>query len=412
MTPSEKLVYDLCSRSAFSLWSYASPRRPDGRELCDVLVVFEKHIIIFSVKEIALKDTKDPSVAAERWTRKAIDESIKQLSGAQRELNAMVKVVRQDGSDGISLPPIDARQVHLVAVAAGGNRRIPYSGGVKEAGYVHVIDEFALREILGELDTILDFARYLEAKESFRGTVLCSGGEEELLAIYLQRGRQLPDELHLLIAEEGCWAHLCKSPEFVARKAEDLVSRWWDETIETLIHNFELSDEGGPSLTEREILVRTMAAEDRFQRRILSSAIVNWLNQRSAGARTMVSPSGVAYVFCTYPRDYDRKTREANIALRCFVTRSPSVTGCPTVVGIATEIYDPSGFSLDAVYFHLPEWTDEDELKAQETREKFAILNNPTKKMRAFQEYPTAVQAIQQKRNKNAEKRKRRNGRK
>src|SRR5688572_10836216 len=122
MTPSEQLVLDLCTRSALSLWSYANPRRCDGRELCDVLVVFDDRIIVFSVKEITLNETKDPEVAAQRWLRAAVDASIRQLVGAQRELASMTIVVRHDGHPGIELPPPDRRRVHLVAVAVGGKR--------------------------------------------------------------------------------------------------------------------------------------------------------------------------------------------------------------------------------------------------------------------------------------------------
>lgn len=409
MTPSEQLVFDLCKRSALSLWNYANPRRPDGRELCDILVAFGKHIVVFSVKEIALKESKDPSVAAKRWTRKAIDESIGQLMGAKRELKTMAKVVRQDGSEGIQLPTVDARELHLVAIAAGSKRQIPYSSGVIDSEYVHVFDELALQAILSELDAISDFVNYLDATESLRGTVVCSGGEEDLLALYIQNGRQFPKGPHLIITEEGAWAQLSNKPECIARKKEDHVSYWWDSTIETLIRDCESTPEVGPTLTELETVVRTMAAENRFQRRMLSEAIVNWVHQRQAGARTMVSPSGVAYVFATYSRDFDREARRTSLRWRCFVARSPSVTGCSTVLGIATETYDPSGFSLDAVYLHLPEWTEEDEQKAQEAREKFGFMNAPTVKRASFQEFPSVPPSKM--RNKNAAKRERQKGR-
>ena len=120
MTPSEQLVFELCKQSFLSMWSYANPRRPDGRELCDALVVFGNRIVIFSVKEIALKQHHDPAIAGQRWVRKAVDESRAQLLGARREIAAMNHVVRSDGTAGVALPPADQRRVHLVAVAAGG----------------------------------------------------------------------------------------------------------------------------------------------------------------------------------------------------------------------------------------------------------------------------------------------------
>ena len=79
----------------------------------------------------------------------AIDESVGQLAGAHREVGRMSQVVRHDGSHGIDLPPPGARRIHLVAVAAGGKRRVPFAGGSAEGGhYVHAMEAEALNEIV------------------------------------------------------------------------------------------------------------------------------------------------------------------------------------------------------------------------------------------------------------------------
>lgn len=54
LTFSEALVERLCHQSFLSLWSYANPRAGAGKELCDLLVVCEPDLVIFSVKEIGL----------------------------------------------------------------------------------------------------------------------------------------------------------------------------------------------------------------------------------------------------------------------------------------------------------------------------------------------------------------------
>lgn len=110
MTPSETLVFDLCRRSFLSLWSYSSPQRPDGRELCNALMVFGARVVVFSVKDIAFNDGADPEVAAKRWTRKAIDESVGQLRSARCEFARMNRVVRSDGSSGVDLPAVEQRR--------------------------------------------------------------------------------------------------------------------------------------------------------------------------------------------------------------------------------------------------------------------------------------------------------------
>jgi len=52
MNRSEKFTYQLCKESFLSLWSYATPKLENGKELCDVLVAFGAQIMIVSVKDI------------------------------------------------------------------------------------------------------------------------------------------------------------------------------------------------------------------------------------------------------------------------------------------------------------------------------------------------------------------------
>ncbi len=389
MTPSEQLVFELCKQSFLSMWSYANPRRPDGRELCDALVVFGNRIVIFSVKEIALKQHHDPAIAGQRWVRKAVDDSRAQLLGARREIAAMRHVVRSDGTAGVALPSADQRRVHLLAVAAGGKREVPFAGGLSGDAYAHVVDEIALRELLGELDTASDFIDYLDAKESFAGTIVCEG-EENLLAVYLHRGRRFP-EMHLLFVEHGSWSELREKPEFAARRAEDRVSYWWDKLVETFIADYGVFGEQGPSPSDHERVVRVMAAENRLSRRILSAACLEWLAKRQPGARTVRSPSGVTYVFGTYPPDWTREHRIAEIGARCFVARGHEGSG-PIVIGLATETYDPRGYSFDAFYLDMPIWTDDDDAKAEEARRLFGIYVDVSVMDRRIDEFPSAAE--------------------
>jgi hypothetical protein len=82
VTESEELVYRLCTKSFLSLWSYPNPRGKRGKELCDILVVCEPDIIIFSVKEAAFKDTGN-KVAWERRREK---------TALGKELNVLASV--------------------------------------------------------------------------------------------------------------------------------------------------------------------------------------------------------------------------------------------------------------------------------------------------------------------------------
>ena len=79
----EKTLSDLCDLAFLKLWSFPNPYKEPGKELCDVLVVFDNNIIIFSVKNIKYNENKGLA-GWQRWKRKAIDESITQINGAEK----------------------------------------------------------------------------------------------------------------------------------------------------------------------------------------------------------------------------------------------------------------------------------------------------------------------------------------
>src|SRR5215211_3226287 len=89
-THAERYLKRLCDRSFLSLWSYPSIYRDQGnpgkkgagKEVCDLLVVFENHVIIFSDKDCEFPGSGDLDLDWSRWFRRAITASAKQLWGA------------------------------------------------------------------------------------------------------------------------------------------------------------------------------------------------------------------------------------------------------------------------------------------------------------------------------------------
>ncbi len=75
VTPTEKLLAELCERSFLKLWSYPNPVKDDKDELCDLLAVFENHVFIFFDREnqTLCNEDNDPLVNWNRWKRKVID---------------------------------------------------------------------------------------------------------------------------------------------------------------------------------------------------------------------------------------------------------------------------------------------------------------------------------------------------
>jgi hypothetical protein len=142
MNPAEEMVYRLCRKSFLSLWSYMNPRQKiNGKELCDVLVVCDPHVVIFSVKHIGLRQCGDPAINAERWKRRAVHESVAQLHGADRKIKTTKCVVRNENSLGVPLPLLTEMRLHRVAIALGGMGLVGMGYGHFEKGFVHVFDE-------------------------------------------------------------------------------------------------------------------------------------------------------------------------------------------------------------------------------------------------------------------------------
>ena len=90
VTPSERYLASVADKSFLNLWSYPTPFRDqqksdqgDGKELCDLLVVCGRYIVIFSEKTIAWPNG-DLILAWSRWAKRAVRDSAKQAKGAER----------------------------------------------------------------------------------------------------------------------------------------------------------------------------------------------------------------------------------------------------------------------------------------------------------------------------------------
>ncbi len=366
LTPSEQLTHSLCTSSFLSLWCYNNPRGKKGKELCDVLVVCNPDVVIFSVKDIALADADDPDQIA-RWRRRAIDDSIKQLNGAERWLQQADCVVQADGSIGVSLPPLSMRRTHRIAVACGSRAALSISSGFENERFTHVFTEDDLIIVLEELDTITDFVGYLAAKEKFIGggaRIISEGAEPDLLAMYLGQGRSFPDGPDMLVIGQGCWESLQEDEAFGARKESDAVSYQWDDLIESLADDrgHDASDHGRPT-TEREQIIRQMAREDRFCRRVLADSLRDFFAAAKSGntrARIALSPALTSprnlYVFVRYRNNEKRKLRIAELFARCLIALNKVDDPPERVLGIGFgELRPKMGSENDLVLVDISE---------------------------------------------------------
>lgn len=372
LTRSEEFVAWLCQRAFLRLWTHPTPVGKNGKELCDCLIVCGAHIVIVSVKEIEYKDAGDQTGWL-RWHKAAVEESAKQIWGAERWLQRSNRVFRSDGRE-IALPPESERKYHRLSISLGGRGEVPIRWGDLGHGFVHVLDEHSVTKAFRELDTVTDFVTYLAAVEGLfdKGIrpVLSGAGYEDLLALYVRAGPtfgltdkdgRTPDRV---ILTEGIWKALIASREYIERTADLRSSYAWDRLIEYFVDDLltdGMFDMHSKQVTKDELALVAMALQPRAHRANLADAFLQFLGPEGSriASRVVVAANSTAFVFVSGDSS-DRDYRAKHLALRCFVVRGRS--GATTVVGIATDRPEQGkiGYSSDILYLHMPTWTAED----------------------------------------------------
>lgn len=396
MTPSEELVANLSQRSFLSLWSFPNPQgKNSSKELCDLLVVCAPHVIIFSVKEIKPYEGTDYEVGHQRWQRKAIDESIKQIFGAEKQIRKSTRILTKDGQHSIEIPDQSAIKIHRIAVAIGGEGKYGLKFGDEGKGFVHTFDKIALEIVLTELDTITDFIDYVEKKEKYfsQRNIHLFEGEEDLLGFYIAHQREFPEEYDGLLLEPDIWENFKGSPEYAYREEKNKLSYFWDGIIEGISRdalNENLLNQ--PEITDIEKALRVLTLENRFNRRILSETFLEFLGykaERKSKARIVESPRGVVYVF--YAESGNRRQdRVVELSLRSLVARK-NIGSHKIVIGIATEPYLPSvkGRSYDIIYLDIPKIDSEWKKEIEKMQEELGYFKSPAYSNVRKDEFPS-----------------------
>ncbi len=360
MNLSEEFIYNLTKKSFLSLWTYPNPIRKKNKELCDILIFSHPHIIIISVKEILPTDSGDFEVDWERWKKTALEKSFKQIYGAERFLESVDYLITPDTSHKFELPDRNERKYHRIAIAIGGEERMPLMWGDMGKGFIHVFDKISSDIIISELDTITDFVKYLTRKEELYENygydkIIITGSEEDLLAQYLGNSESFDTKYTKIFLDVGLWDGYINNESNKKWKEDIKGSYAWDNIIEQLIKDYKqnrmLSD---INYSEFELVMRTMAKESRENRIILSKEFVDFFNKPNIRSRPVASYSGISYVFLTTKRNEDRKDRKIELIGRCMIVRV-LIPESDTVIGIATEKNDGErGFSLDVAYLYRP----------------------------------------------------------
>ena len=385
----EQFLHTLAVKSFFTDWCYPNPHWPDGKELCDLLVVFDNVVIIWQVKDLKLDNDG-------RYRNSEVEKNIRQLAGARRKLfDLKVPIDLNNPRRGSErFDPTQITDIYLISALLGdGEAESSLVESLKQHT-VHVFSREFTEIALRELDTISDFTFYLRTKEKFiheyKGNLLIQGGEQELLAYYLSHNRSFEQLLSsaFILINEGHWDGLQGHPQYLARQEANKVSYGWDFMIDR-------AHEGGTAEYER--IARELARPNRFVRRSLAQAFYDGMvRAHRAGPeglrRIMFERKGqlsrgTTYCFLFVDEAQPREDRYSMLQATCIVARG-TIRENVCVIGIATEQRIAPTGSYDFLFLDLPEWTNEYQEEMEFFQRELGILINPKITPINDKEYP------------------------
>ncbi|WP_142235842.1 hypothetical protein [Allostella humosa] len=407
LTESEAILAQLCERSFLRLWTYPNLYKEPGKELVDLMVVFRDDVLLFSDKSCAYPDSGDAVLDWKRWFSRAVGKSAHQVRRAEHHVRTRPDHIYLDPRAQeplpVSLPATADMRVHRVCVATGASERCMAEtmqpmlgidltivddeaplriGIVKEAGgFLHVFSAEALKLVLRELDTARDFINYLDAKEtiSVSGKFKGAPTEADILAYYLHHNRSFPAPAKEFVLQPNLWRQIEAQQAFQEGRRLNAAHRTWDILIEyvtsqLLAEQLEVGNE--TTIRDYEGMVRIMASEGRFRRRILSQAIeVRAVRAREAWISSILpsEQDDVIYVLLMgpgAPRDEYvayREKRARDLLLRCHAAKAAR-PGARYIIGIGLDAAGSGGRSEDLVYIDTAEWTLEEFARAAAIR--------------------------------------------
>ena len=356
----EEALSILANKSFLEDWCYPNPKLPNGKELTDLLVVFDNIAIIWQIKDVKLKGKQ----IKESDFRKTIN----QLSGAYRQLFELKTPIElsnpRRGKEAFNPDAIE--RIYLIAGFFGDAPFFIKSMFEIKGQHVHVLTRDFTEIILNELDTIADFTKYLHDKEDLHNSaksIIVQGGEKEILAYYILNNKTFnyPEKTtpFVLYIEDGHWEDIQKRKEYKAKKNADSVSYCWDYLID-ICHTGD-----NP---EYELIAREMARHNRFERRILAHAFMEAYEkadsvkgQGSWRRATTLNRITYCFLFHGYSgNENQREFRKKLLGVFCSIARGQYIKNTK-VIGIATDRQIRPDIAFDYCYIDKPEWTKKDQ---------------------------------------------------
>lgn len=267
----EEAVNKIAFDTYLKYWCFPNPKDEfgDKKEICDLLIIFQKHLIIISIKNYSFSGNY------QRYFNSTLKKAIAQIHGAERKLFSKSNYLKFNHPEtGIfEFNPIDYESVHRLIININ---TIPlfHPGGLetKNNEFSHVFNWDSFLGIVTELNTIPDFIGYLAERElAFKNKVfimmlgqesdwsadvnkdfflyttellnerkkfvLFSGSELDLLADYFFNERKFNRDLYseeldgVNFQMDGKWEEYIEKEEVKNKKKEDKLSYFVDEFV-------------------------------------------------------------------------------------------------------------------------------------------------------------------------------------
>jgi hypothetical protein len=376
------MVHQLAQKTFLVDWCFPNPVLPDGKEICDLLIVFDESVIICQVKDLKLGKLGN-------HRQSEVEKNLRQLSGARRqlfELNTPLSF-RNARRTISNFDPAGIKEVFLLSILLGEEAELLSGIELFRKLTIHVFNKTFTETVLQELDTVSDFIEYLRLKEALirdQKSIMIMGGEEELLAFYLMNDRNFSriEKATHVVFTEGSWNEFRNSAAYKSKKEEDKYSYGWDSIINR-VH------EGS---SEYELVARELARPTRFQRRFLGKCFLDaWMiaseDKIHDAYRRVIPSEGTTYCFIFCCSEIPREHRIEMLKIVCYVARGVFKEN-QKVLGIATEKPISPTCSYDYCFLDIPTWTEMNEQEVVKLRKQFDILNNPAVAKVEEVEYP------------------------
>jgi len=307
----EALVLDLAARSYLSHWCFPNPRDEDGdrKEIADLLIWLNDVLILISIKNYEFNGDH------EKYHRKTVEKAVRQIQGAERKL-------LHSGRDIAVLHPTRGRVVicsstikqviRLIINLGEGEEYYEAGRETSKDRFISILDRDTIETAFEELDTIRDLVGYFVAREGmFRSLekTMIAGREKDLLAVYMQNARQMPDVTGYAAAAfdiEGAWEGFKSHPQKIARDKDNEESFFVDELVSREL----LQLKNGSEIAEPLMLL------SRLERRAFAKAFFEKYEEFGSTVSLAIADSvlhlkryqtigGVGFTFLFYQKKYE-----------------------------------------------------------------------------------------------------------